>query len=199
MKKFIVLSIIGLLVLFGTIVHAQEKLDFKVSGFMFVQSFLQKNVPNAYDVPTWSPIPAWLPPIYGPSPLLNPSTGDGRALDKTRSWLGSRAYLHLDMSTGKNLNGRVTFEIDSAEWGERGEGRNNVGRWNADQAGVEIKSVFVDVGLPYFGIPVPITARVGIQPLAIRPGMTGYADGAGITGWVKIDPVTIELLWRKPL
>ena len=197
MRKFIVLSIIGLLVLFGTIVHAQDKLDFKVSGFMFAQTFLARNVPNAYDMPPWSPIPAWLPPIYGPSPLLNPSTGDGRALDKTRSWIGERAILHLDMSMGKNLSGRVTFEMDSAEWGERGEGRNNVGRWNADQAGVEVKSLYLDVGLPYFGIPVPITARLGVQPFAIRPTMTGYIDGPGITGGIRIDPVTIQPLWFK--
>jgi len=196
MRKFLVLSIIGFLVLFGTTVHAQ-KVDFKASGFIFMASFLGENVPHAYDIPNWQPISAWLPPLYGHSPLLDPATS--RAFDKTRSFMQSRGILKLDASIGKELSGTVIFEMDSGQWGERGEGRNNTGRWNADQAAVEIKNIYFDFGIPNFGIPVPMTARVGVQPLAIRPRMTGYADGPGITGGIKIDPITIQPLWFKAL
>jgi hypothetical protein len=59
--------------------------------------------------------------------------------------------------------------------------------------------MYIDVGLPYFGIPVPMNARVGIQPFGMRPHMFMITDGAGITGGIKIDPVTIGLYWAKAL
>ncbi len=199
MKKFVVLTLFGLLIMaFSTSVYAQ-KVDFKVSGFIFVSSFLAENVPHAYDV-YQPPAPGWLPPLYGPSPLFDPSKATtGQALNKTRSFMQERGILRLDAAVGKELTGTIIFEMDSAQWGEVGTGRNFMGKWNADQAAVEIKNIYIDVALPYFGIPVPVTARAGVQALSIRPHMTGYADGAGISGGIKIDPVTIQPLWFKAL
>lgn len=199
MKKFVVFSIVGFLVLFGTTVHAQ-KVDFKASGFIFVASFLGKNAPHAYDIPNWQPGLAWFPPLYGASPLLDPSTSStGQALNKTRSFMQERGILKLEASIAKQVSGTVIFEMDSGEWGERGEGRNYIGRWNADQAAVEVKNLYIDVALPYIGIPVPITARLGLQGFALRPQVLGYWDGMGITGGIKIDPVTIQPIWFKAL
>lgn len=201
MKKFIVLSAIGLLVLlYGAPLYAQKadapKVDFKVSGFIFAASFLGVNTPHAYDIPTWQPIVGWMPPLYGPTPLFDPATG--RAFDKTRSFMQSRGILKLDASVGKELSGTVIFEMDSGQWGERGEGRNNIGRWNADQAAVEIKNLYVDIAIPPI-VPVPMTARVGLQGYALRPKVIGYWDGMGITGGIKIDPITIQPIWFKAL
>lgn len=197
MKKFTVISLVGFLVLtFGTTVYAQ-KVEFKGSGFIFMASFLGENVPHAYDIPPWQPYVAWSSPLYGPSPLLNPSPGFGQALDKTRSFMQSRAILKIDASVGKEASGTFVFEMDSGAWGERGEGRNNMGRWNADQAAVEIKSVYIDFGIPV--IPVPTTVRIGLQPLALRPHVLVYSDGMGISSGISINPITIQPLWFKPL
>lgn len=198
MKKLIVLSLAGLLVLsLGGPVYAQaQKVDFKASGFIDAVYFGARNVPYAYDIPTWTPFVAWLPPLYGPSPLFDIGTpGRGQALDKERSLWQTRSRLKLDVVTDKNLSGTIFFEMDSGMWGESGTGRNNIGRWSADQAAVEIKNVYFDFGVP--GIPIPATLRVGLQPLNVRPAMVVYNDGMGVTGVVKIDPVNISFQWFK--
>ncbi|MDI6762650.1 MAG: hypothetical protein QME83_06405, partial [Thermodesulfobacteriota bacterium] len=198
MKKFIFLSIVGLLVLsFGTTVYAQ-KVEFKASGFIDAVYFGARNVPYAYDIPTWTPFFAWAPPLYGPSPLFDIGTsGRGQALDKERSLWQTRSRLKFDFVTDKNLSGTILFEMDSGHWGEAGDGRNNIGRWSADRAGVEIKNVYFDFGVPV--VPVPITVRVGLQALAVRPHMVALSDGMGITAGIKVDPVTIQPLWFKAL
>jgi hypothetical protein len=56
----------------------------------------------------------------------------------------------------------------------------------------------MDVGLPYFGIPVPMNVRVGAQPLAIRPWFFQATDGMGVSASLKIDPVNINPFYFKP-
>ena len=203
MRKFVVLSVVGLLVLsFGTPLYAQ-KVEFKASGFIDAVYFTGTNVPYAYDISPWTPLNAWSPPIYGPSPLFKPPSatdpaGTGAALDKTRSLWQTRMRLKLDVAVGKEVSGTLFLEGDSGMWGEGGTGRNFMGRWSADQAAVEIKNAYMDFSIPPI-IPVPITVRVGIQPLSVRPHMVVYNDGAGITAGIKIDPLTIQPLWFKPV
>ena len=75
-------------------------------------------------------------------------------------------------------------------------------RWvtgRADRTAVEVKNVYFDVALPYVGIPVPMMLRFGVQPLYLRPYIFTYSDGPGITGAIKLDPVTISPMWFKPL
>lgn len=199
MKKLITLTLLWFLVLlFGTTVYAQ-KLDFRASGFIDAASFLARNVPYAYDIPPWQPFYAWLPPLYGPSPLFNPAsvTGGAPALDRSRSLMETRARLKFDMVMDKSLSGTIFFEMDSAMWGDPDGTRNSIGFWGADRAGLEIKNVYIDFGVP--AIPIPVTVRVGVQPLAIRPHMVVYDDGAGITAGIKVDPLTIQPLWFKAL
>jgi hypothetical protein len=208
MKKFIVLIAVGLLVLsFGAPLYAQKldapKVDFKISGFIDAVYFTGVNVPYAYDIQQWTPINGWWPPIYGTSPLFRPSSaadpaGTGELLDKTRSLWQTRMRLKLDAAVGKEVTGTLFLEGDSGMWGEGGTGRNFMGRWGADQAAVEIKNVYIDFAVPPI-IPVPIKLRVGIQPLSVRPHMVVYNDGAGITAGIKIDPLTIQLNWFKPV
>jgi hypothetical protein len=115
----------------------------------------------------------------------------------------------------KNLSGTIIFEIDAYRWGgsagptgAAGTGspggtltlasdRNNFGVWSTDRASVEVKNVYIDVGLPYFGIPVPMTVRLGAQPFGVRPRILVYTDGAGITGGINVAPVTIIPMWAK--
>jgi hypothetical protein len=74
-----------------------------------------------------------------------------------------------------------------------------MGAWATDQAAIEVKNVYIDFGLPYFGVPVPMTVRVGAQPIGVRPNMVVYTDGMGVTGAINVAPVTLIPIWAKIL
>ena len=74
-----------------------------------------------------------------------------------------------------------------------------VGYWSTDRTAVEVKNVYIDFGLPYFGIPVPITVRVGAQPIGLRPHILVYTDGMGVTATAKVDPVMLSFIYAKPV
>jgi hypothetical protein len=199
MKKFIVVGLIGLMVMaFSATVYAQPKLEFRASGAMEATSFWHMNVaPGDGSVVThWAGFAGGpFAPAGGYRPSQDPgwireSTG---AWDRPQGFMQYRAILRFDAIMGKELSGTFVFEMDSARWG------TGVATWRADQTLVEIKNLYIDVGLPYFGIPVPMTARIGIQPIGMRPHIFNIVDGAGITGGLKIDPVTIGLYWAKAL
>jgi hypothetical protein len=199
MKKFIVLILVGLLVLvFGTTVFAQTKeepkLDFRASGFINEISFYTRNIPPLNPAAK----------IYGAQG--NYVTPDANAWNRKVSYLDSRAHLKFDAVMGKELSGTIYFEIDSTNWGDTPGGqagnitdRGKMGYWSADRAAVEVKNIYIDVGLPYIGIEAPMTARVGLQPLSLRPNILVYTDGMGISGGIKVDPVMIQPMWYKAL
>jgi len=191
MKKFFVVSLILLLVLaFGT-VYAQEKkekepvLEFKASGFIDAQSTWDRNITAG------NPAAG----MYGAVPAEYLPGGGG--YDKTAAFMATRARLKFNAIMGKQLSGTIFFEMDSSRWGETGDGRNKLGYWSGDRAAVEIKNVYIDFGVP--AVPIPISMRVGLQPLALRPNIFVYTDGMGIKGSIKVDPANIELLWFKAL
>jgi hypothetical protein len=190
MKKFFLVSLISFLVLGFGVAYAQEKapvLNFTASGFINVVSFWTMNNPPLNGGAT----------IYGAP--ANYRVPDANAYDKTVAYLDSRAHLKFNAAMGKELSGTIYFEMDSTRWGEIGAGRGGMGDWNGDQTGVELKNVYIDVALPYFGIPAPMTARVGLQALSIRPQLFVYTDGMGISGGIKVDPVMIQPMWFKAL
>jgi len=106
---------------------------------------------------------------------------------------------------GKELSGTFLFEIDTNRWGMASNATANqreaatFGSWTTDRTAVEVKNIYLDVGLPYFGIPVPITVRIGAQPLAIRPAFFLYSDGMGIQGGISVPPVSIIPYYYKAL
>ncbi|MCJ7746479.1 MAG: hypothetical protein MUP27_01945 [Desulfobacterales bacterium] len=197
MKKFIVLILVGLLVLvFGTTVFAQKKeepkLDFRASGYINMITFWNENTPGINAAAK----------IFGAQGDY--VTPDANAWNRTKSYLDSRASLKFDAVMGKELSGTIYFEIDSTRWGDipgaQGNSitdRGRMGYWSADRAAMEVKNIYFDVGLPYIGIEAPMTARVGLQPLAIRPNILVYTDGMGITGGINVDPVMIKPMWFK--
>ena len=130
----------------------------------------------------------------------------GPGWNRTDTHWEARASLKFDAIMGPNLSGTIHFEIDTLRWGSTwntaaGIGReaNNFGAWTTDRTAVEVKNIYIDVGLPYFGIPVPITVRVGAQTIGVRPGILMVSDGMGITGGIKIDPVLIAPIYAKAL
>jgi hypothetical protein len=214
MKKFIVVGLIGLMVMaFSATVYAQPKLEFRASGAMEATSFLYRNVSSGATgdaiVTRWGGsappgVPAGVPgtgfrPPGNPALTLAQDRADSGAWDRTNSYMEYRGVLRFDAIMGKELSGTFVFELDSSRWGERGGTRGALGNWNADTVGIEVKNMYIDVGLPYFGIPVPMTVRIGTQPIGMRPQIFNIVDGMGITGGLKIDPVTIGLVWAKAL
>ncbi len=198
MKKLTFLLLSGLLVLtFGSGAFAQDKLEFKASGFMEATSFWYENIPHIGMVRgnILAPLPAPFRPKWPGQPPAN-----WGAWDKTNAYWEYRAFLRFDAVYGKALSGTFLFEIDSNRWGDYPpDGRNTIGYWTADRAGIEVKNIYFNAALPYFGIPVPMNVRVGLQPLGIRPNMLMITDGMGITGGIKIDPVSIMPIYAKTL
>ncbi len=190
MKKIVVLSLIALLVLaFGTMAFAQAKKDeptmqFKASGWIDAQFNSFKNAT----------------PGSGAALIFNvvPSAYQfgGAAYDQNVSYWQSRARLKFDWIMGKESSATMLFELDSDRWGDIPGDRNTMGYWSADRAAVEVKNIFFDFALPAI-IPVPVSFRVGLQPLSIRPNLLVYTDGMGIIGSVKVDPANIQLLYFK--
>jgi hypothetical protein len=209
MKKFVVLTLFGLLIMaFSGMAYAQ-KLEFKASGSIDFDTVVNENVGyyfgNAAGVGQgkhwgmfWNS--AWS--TAGFAGGVHPTGG----LDHITSYAYSRGTLRFDAIMDKNLSGTIAFELDSVRWGAYTAGnltqasmRNQMGSWATDQSAVEVKNVYIDVGLPYFGIPAPMTVRVGIQPFGVRPTICTYTDGAGITGGIKAGPVMIAPMWAKIL
>jgi len=218
MKKFVVLCLAGLLVLaFGVTGYAQElKLEFRASGSIDVQSHLSENVPPLN--PGATSIVNSLSAnnnslgVNGPqvgSNDYNTFKADGRpdrALNRHVSYWDSRMSPRFEFAMGKELNAVLQFEIDAGRFGSNqthnapGIGTREtegVGWWSTDRAAVEVKYMYFDVGLPYFGLPFPMSLRAGAQPLAVRPAFLNAVDGSGVTGAIKIDPVTINPMWFK--
>jgi hypothetical protein len=193
MKKILVLAVGLLVVAMVATVSAQPKLDLKISGFIDFAGYWAENVPGGGNNPG-----------YGLSNNnFNASTGliAGKRTDAVNhdgAFAVSRARLRFDARYGNDLSGTIFLEMDSATWGDEDGTRNRMGYWGADRAAVEVKNVYFDVGVPYFGIPVPITVRFGVQPFAVRDTWFQYTDGAGIIASFKPDPVTINAMWGKP-
>ena len=214
MKKFVVLGLFGLLIMaFGAAAYAQDKLEFKASGAFEATSFLYRNIASGqtgdFITTRWpgGSVAAIPPTTYvagAPGRGFRPYDFTGNqvdmgAWDRTNSYLEYRGILRFDAIMGKGLSGTVIFEMDSSRWGDAGGAAGGLGVWRADQTSVEIKNLYLDVAIPYIGIPAPMTARVGIQSLGARPAMFMITDGAGITGAVKIDPVMIGIQWAKAI
>jgi hypothetical protein len=211
MKKFAVLTLFGLLIMaFSATVYAQ-KLEFRASGAIDWDTVWERNVPFYFgSVATNQGGHAGLFQTYTtPSFYSSTSAVPGQktgALDRPAAYSYSRGLLKFDAIMDKNLSGTIYFEIDALRWGQATAGnltqasfRNNLGSWATDQAAVEVKNVYIDFGLPYFGIPVPMTVRVGAQPFGVRPNMVVYTDGVGVTGALRTGPVTWIPMWAKIL
>jgi hypothetical protein len=203
MKKFTVLCLAGLLIFaFGATVYAQEvKLDFRASGNIDAQTHLSVNVPPLN--PNATAIYNSLPADY--QAFVTPQGRQANAVNRRISYWDSRMSLRFEAAMGKELSGVLQFEIDAGRWGGQ-PGRtpaalsdaNNYGYWSTDRTAVEVKYIYIDAGLPYIGIPVPMTVRVGAQPMAIRPWFFAATDGTGVSGGIKIDPVNINPFYFKP-
>lgn len=210
MKKFISLSLTGLLILaFGAIVYAQDApklsgsfpgLELKASGFIDAQTFLYRNV-------TGGNAASGMYNVWGLGTSFTGGVPSGD-LNRTLAYWESRTRLKFDWVYGKATSGTIQFEADANPWGSRPGGnagivsdRNLFGATSssADRAALEIKSVYFDFATPYFGIPIPMNFRVGLQPLTLRLPLLLLTDGMGIKWTSKLDPATMEAWYVKYL
>ena len=208
MKKFVILSLIGLLIMaFGITAYAQEKapvLEFKASGFLDVISEYIRNVPQPGAATSAAGGTSTNDVQFGP-PAAYMLPAARQAFDQKMAYMESRGRLRFDAMMGKEVTGTFFFEFDSTRWGERVPAgstaqRNYSGFWGvADRSSLELKNMFITFAVPYFGLPVPMTVQAGIHPLVIRPGVFLATDGPGITLAAKVDPVNIKLAWFKAL
>jgi len=184
MRKLAVLFVVGLMVMaFGVTANAQPKVTMDITGFIDFAGIITKNITDGRY------------PIYG---LLSDINQPGGNLDKTGAFANSRARLKFTANAGKELKGVIFFEMDSDRWGDYNGTRNSMGYWNADRAALEVKHAYFAVGLPYFGVPVPITMTFGVQTIDVRSDFLMGVDGAGIKMNFKADPVNIDFWWAKP-
>jgi len=212
MKKFVVLTLFGLLIMaFSATVYAQ-KLEFKASGAIDWDTVWETNVPFYFGSVAANQaghaglFQTYTTPAFLGTKFPGVAGTKAGALDRPAAYSYSRGLLKFDAIMDKNLSGTIYFEIDALRWGQSTAGnltqasfRNNLGAWATDQAAVEVKNVYIDFGLPYFGVPVPITLRVGAQPFGVRPNMVVYTDGMGVTAAMQAGPVTIIPMWAKIL
>jgi hypothetical protein len=201
MRKLTVLSLAGLLILaFSAVGYAQApKLEFRASGFIDAQTFWGSGVPQyngaagTYQVTNGN---------YSTAGVgINVKSPGWNKIDA--HWEG-RAHLKFDAVMGPNLSGTIFFELDTNRWGSVFNNQAvreaaNAGAWTTDRTAVEVKNIYIDFGLPYFGVPWPVTARIGAQTLGIRPNVLMVSDGTGISGGIKIDPVLIAPFYAKAL
>jgi len=207
MKKFTVLTLIGLLILaFGVTAYSQEKapvLEFKPSGFIDVISEYNRNVPQPGLAPYQNRGTAGNALFGDVGTVYLPTAGglNNKAFDKKQAYMETRGRLRFDAIMGPSMMGTFNFEIDSTRWGETApdymDHRNYVGAMGGDRGSVEVKNMFLTFAVP--SVPFPVTVQGGIMPLAIRPGVFLSSDGPGVTVAAKIDPATIKVMWFKGL
>jgi len=198
-KRLAFLCLLGLFILNVALPGYAEvpPVDIKISGFIDMVSLLFQNI--APGTPGQAIYSRPTPPLW---PSSYPSSLSG-AWNHTAAWMESRARLKFDAVMGKAVSGTIFLEMDSFRWGDDLANplspNSKMGYWTADRAAVKVKNAYLDVALPYVGIPLPMMLRFGVQPLYLRPYIFTYTDGAGIAGAIKLDPLTISPMWFKPL
>jgi len=186
MKKRIGLILFGLMVVaIAAPVYAQ--FEWKVSGMIDSNWATFRNIEGS------NPMAA----VFGPPQSSSNIQVDQAGFNKQGQFFNTRGRLKFDAIMGKDASGTIFFETDSSRWGETSTGANRDGVWRADNVGLEVKNLYMDFAIPYFGVPVPMTARVGVQPFAIREEFVTSSDGSGITLGFKADPVIISPFWAR--
>jgi hypothetical protein len=184
MKKFIVLSLSGLLILaLGATVYGQDKLDFKASGyFRFNTEYLRNNIVGGPSVGIYDIMDSTVKP-------------GGKAWNTESLMVEQRVRLKFDMAYGKEVSGTFFLESDAGAWGNADGTRNSFGYYNGDRAAVEVKRVYLDYAPSWIGLP--INFRFGLQGNSIRDTLLMSTDGTGVSATIKVDPVNIIPFWFK--
>jgi hypothetical protein len=125
--------------------------------------------------------------------MRNPFAAGSPYLDEMSSYMFMRGRLQIKAAASPDLYGVFYFEIDSSLFGEMAGGRNHAGTWNADQAAVEVKHLYVDFRVPP---NLPLWIRAGIQDVSLAPKVLMIADGTAVTARLKVEPIKMNVMFR---
>jgi hypothetical protein len=114
----------------------------------------------------------------------------GVRLDEMSAYMAMQGQLGITARASEDLFGVFLFEMDSRRFGEAGVGGGSIGAYGADQIAVEVKNLYIDFRVPP---RLPIWLTVGVQSYVIRPHVFMYADAAGISGRVMIEPIKMMI------
>jgi hypothetical protein len=104
-------------------------------------------------------------------------------------WLQMRGDIFIYARASEDLYGVFGIEVNSTRFGDPdpkyigftgvtgGMNTAYAGRWNADAAAIQVKTMLIDFKVP----EIPVWFTVGIQPYMIRPATFLYVDAAGVT------------------
>ncbi len=151
-------------------------IDWSATGFIGTIAITGTNTPVKFSIDT-------------PRSGIN----ENDAFNSEYSYLRMRGRLKLTARASEDLYGVMYFEMNANPYG----GSGAIAEWgpNGRAAGVGVKELFLDFKIPNIGIPVWL--RVGRQAFAIRPVFFLLGEGTGISGRVKIEPVSIYMGYAK--
>lgn len=200
MKKFIVLSLAGLLIIgFSTTVFAQ--IDFKTYGNMNAGFIWSRNFGGASNAITSN----FNPPFQPSDPTVAPANSG--AWNRPVSFYSEWANIFFEWNAGKEVTG--VFNIETVDYhsgtnttpngaGDHAGAAFDTGLWDTRLPETRLRQAYVRFGVPYFGLPVPVTVSAGIIPMGIRvPFMWATTEGAGFQIDVKADPAAFSFTWGK--
>jgi hypothetical protein len=196
MKKFIGLSLIALLVIgFSATVYAQ--IDFKTYGGLFAGFIASRNVSST------------APEITS---AFTSKPDSGGSFDRPVNFFSQWSNIFFEWDVGKDIQGIFNIETISYHGGTNTISRNtppeifqtiqgaefDTGLWDTRVGQTRLRNAYVRFGVPYFGIPVPMTISAGIIPMATRPAFFwATTEGSGIQLDLKYDPAALTFTWGK--
>lgn len=190
MKKFVVLSLVGLMIMaFAATSYAQ--IDFKAYGGLFAGTVMKRNFGASS-----GNITSYFGGDYAPN---------GGAWNKTESFFSSYANIFFEWNAGKEVKGVFNIETcnyysgrNTTPWPGVQGAEFDTGLWNTRVGQTRLRTAYIQFGVPYIGIPVPMNISAGIIPMAVRPAFAfALTEGAGVQLDIKPDPVSISLAWGK--
>ena len=165
MRKLFVLGVLMGFAISTTLITLAQAVEFKASGMMQFTTYVLGN----YTFNNSAPLADKNKPF------------NSRFMDM-------RWRQDISSEITRDLKAVLKLEMDSTNWGDTGDGRNNIGKINADRAGLEIRNAYMDWNTPY----VPVNLKVGVYGNYYRPHFFMYTDAIGVNATYKLDPVTIN-------
>jgi hypothetical protein len=212
MKKFIVIILFGLLIM-GLSAPVYAQVDFKAwgslnFGFIWDRNFATQagNITSYWGVPFY-------PPGLGNAarwPGDTVTTETSGAWDKSATFMSSYANIFFEWNAGKEVKGVFNIETCNYHSGTNTIGTDNAiynliqgaefdtGLWDTRVGETRLRNAYLEFAVPYIGIPVPMTVRGGVIPMATRPAfMWATTNGAGVQFDVKADPAAFTFTYGK--
>ena len=173
MKKALLIGLVlGLVV--GLSVPAMA-VDLTASGWIGMRGYVFKNAKALF-------------PLFVGSGSSPPNAGVALGMNNDMgAYINARADLGLTVRASEDLYGFFKLRMDSDHFGTDSDNR-----WGIEGGGaiaVKVQELFIDFRIPP---SLPLWARVGLQPVAIRPWIFFFNDAPGVSLRTMIDPIKLS-------